>query len=285
MRPVVLDFDHSVSLPDAQVIALGERQEAIRFGCSLRELDRLDAALPDELGRGFAPVFFGSGDFHHVSYPLIRRAASRSACRVVVFDNHPDNMRFIAGIHCGSWVSHVAALPNVSRVDVVGITSRDVSAGRLWENRWLPLWRGHVHYWCVGIDTRWAQRFGMGAALHGFPTMQALEAAFFASMQNDEARVYLSIDKDVLHPEVARTNWDQGLMREETLLRAIELFKRHLCGMDVNGEVSAYRYRTPWKRWLSAVDGQVEPDPAQMQRWQEDQAALNRRLVAALSAA
>src|SRR5690349_10394959 len=72
MHPVVLDFDGSVSLPDAQVIDLRERQEAIRFGCSKHELDSLDAALPESLGLDPAPVFFGSGDFHHVSYPLIR---------------------------------------------------------------------------------------------------------------------------------------------------------------------------------------------------------------------
>jgi len=284
MRPVVLDFDRSVNLPEAQVIDLGDWQEAIRFGCSKRELERIDASLPESLGQTLEPVFFGSGDFHHLSLPLIRRAARRGPCRVVVFDNHPDNMRFVAGIHCGSWVSHVAALPGVSRVDVVGITSADVSASRLWENRWWPLLRGSVHYWCIGIDTRWAQRLGMGASFHSFSTMQELETAFFESMKNDDTAIYLSIDKDALHPDVARTNWDQGLMREETLLRAIELFKPRLCGMDVTGEVSAYHYRTPWKRWLSSVDGQVELDPLEVQQWQADQTALNRRLIAALSA-
>jgi len=283
MRPVVLNFDDSVALPDARVVDLRARQEAIRFGCSARALESLDASLPEWLGEDLAPVFFGSGDFHHLSYPLIRRTARRGTCRVVVFDNHPDNMRFVAGIHCGSWVSHVAALPNVRRVDVVGITSQDVAAARLWENRWLPLWRGRVHYWCVGIDTRWAGRLGFGAAFHGFPAMQDLEAGFLASMQDDATPIYLSIDKDVLHPDVARTNWDQGQMREETLQRAIAMFRPRLCGMDVTGEVSAHRYRTRWKRWLSAADGQVEPDPAQMQRWQDEQNALNRRLVAALS--
>ena len=62
----------------------------------------------------------GSGDFHHVSYLLIERLRRLGRqIQVVVFDNHPDNMRYPFGIHCGSWVWHVSRLPFVERVHVV----------------------------------------------------------------------------------------------------------------------------------------------------------------------
>ena len=54
--------------------------------------------------------------------------------------------------------------------------------------------------------------------------------------------------------------------------------------MDVNGEISAYTYRSRWKRWLSAADGEAPVPPAQLAAWQAEQAALNRRLLAALGA-
>ncbi|ODU33405.1 MAG: hypothetical protein BGP24_10725 [Lysobacterales bacterium 69-70] len=283
MRPIVLDLDGSVQLEGAQVLDRRDWQETVRFACSRRALDAFDATLPATFGEPFAPVFFGSGDFHHLSLPLIRRAARRQPCRVVVFDNHPDNMRFLAGIHCGSWVSRAAALPGVLGIDVAGITSPDVDAAHLWENRWSPLRRGRLRYWCIGAPNRWAARLGLGHAFHAFADAPALMAALHAQWCSDTTPVYLSIDKDVLHPDDAQTNWDQGKLRADQLCAAVRALAPRLVGMDVNGEVSRYVYRSRWKRWLSAVDGQPAIPPEQLQRWQADQAALNRRLLAALS--
>lgn len=282
MRPIVLDLDGSVHLAGARVLDRRAWQETLRFACTRRDLERFDATLPDDFGS--APVFFGSGDFHHLSYLLIRRAARRQPCRVVVFDNHPDNMRFPFGIHCGSWVSHAAALAGVQGIDVVGITSADVGAAHLWENRWAPLRRGAVRYWTLGTDTRWARRLGLGRAFRVFAEVPALLSALLAEVQADAARVYLSIDKDVLHPDDARTNWDQGRLRADALCGAVATLAPRLVGMDVNGEISAYTYRSRWKRWLSAADGQAPVPPAQLAQWQDAQAALNRRLLAALGA-
>lgn len=285
MRPIILDFDDSVgALPDALVVPLQHWQESIRFGCSRRELNRLDAALRHAIPEAHGPVFLGSGDFHHVSYLLIRRATRSSPCRVIVLDNHPDNMRFPFGIHCGSWVSHVAALPNVSHVDVVGITSSDVSLTRLWENRWRPLLDGKVTYWCIGTDVRWVKRFGLGAAFQAHDTADGLIESFVQSARGTEP-IYLSIDKDVLHPDVARTNWDQGVLREAHVAHVLRALAGRLAGADVTGEVSAYTYRARWKRWLSAVDHQPTIPAISLEEWQCAQHAINARLLARLSPA
>src|SRR5262249_47195690 len=46
-------------------------------------------------------TFIGSGDFHHVSLALLRRVACR--CNLLVLDNHPDWMRRVPLLHCGTW--------------------------------------------------------------------------------------------------------------------------------------------------------------------------------------
>ena len=190
-------------------------------------------------------------------------------------------MRFPFGIHCGSWVSHVAALPNVSHVDVVGITSSDVSISRLWENRWRPLLGGKVTYWCIGADVRWAKRFGLGAAFRAHDSADELIESFVQSVRGFEA-IYLSIDKDVLHPDVARTNWDQGVLCESHVAHVLRAVEGRLTGADITGEVSAYTYRTHWKRWLSAVDHQPTIPSASLEEWQRAQHAINARLLAHL---
>ena len=50
--------------------------------------------------------------------------------------------------------------------------------------------------------------------------------------------LYISIDKDVLRKEDARTNWDQGGLALEQLLKWLELAfeKRKVIGADICGE-------------------------------------------------
>src|SRR5436305_1971327 len=136
-RPLILDFDGSVhGLPDADTIPLQSWQERIRFGCTMSALRALDK----EIAGAATTVFLGSGDYHHVTYLLVERLhVLRKAVQVVVFDNHPDNMRYPFGIHCGSWVAHVSRLPFVKCVHVLGITSSDVAGMHVWENHLRPL--------------------------------------------------------------------------------------------------------------------------------------------------
>ena len=142
-RALILDFDGSVSpLDGARVVPLRDHEEAIRFGCRMHVLRDLSPAVDAQPGI----VFMGSGDFHHVSYLLIERLRQLGTrIQVVVFDNHPDNMRYPFGIHCGSWVWHVSRLPFVERVHVAGINSSDVEGMHVWENHLAALRSGKDH--------------------------------------------------------------------------------------------------------------------------------------------
>lgn len=283
-RALILDFDDSVkSLPGARVIPLADRQEAIRFGCR--------KAVLRELGRELAPaleirprlVFLGSGDYHHVSYLLIASLrALNTRFQVVVFDNHPDNMRYPFGIHCGSWVWHVSRLPFVTRVHVVGITSTDVETARLWENHLAPLYSGKVAYWCVRRNLRAMRLMGIRHG-HAFPTTAALLDELAAALAAAPEPVYLSIDKDVLAREVVQTNWDQGVMRLEELTGAIGMLQGRILASDVTGEVSSYRYRSRFKRFLSGLDRQPEIPEETLSEWQIQHQQVNRELLSLLS--
>lgn len=271
-RPIVLDFDGSVgSLEGAETIALRDREEELRFACRLR-------ALRDLPQTGDTPlVFLGSGDFHHVTYALLARLRFR--VEVVVFDNHPDNMRYPFGIHCGSWVAHAARLPLVSRIHVAGICSVDVEGAHALENHLAPLRSGKVVYWCVRRNLRALRLLGAGAS-RSFDSVVALLDALQSELSG--APIYLSIDKDVLAADVVQTNWDQGVMRAEELEAAVVRMRRNVVAADVVGDVSVYRYRNGFKRLLSALDRQPDiPVPA-LESWRAVQRRLNLRLLSLL---
>jgi len=283
-RPVVLDFDHSVGpLPGRLVLPLEHWQEALRFGCSLATMRRFRSVLDELLPTRHGTVFMGSGDFHHLSWPLIARQRPAVPMQVVVLDNHPDNMRFPFGVHCGSWVRKVALLPEVGHVHVLGITSHDIGAGHAWENYLTPLRRGKLTYWSMDVDTGWARRWGLAHAFRHFATPEALVDAFVETQRGLAAPSYLSIDKDVFAPEVAHTNWDQGRLLAAHALALIGSLRHDLLGSDINGEVSHYRYASWWKRKLSALDAQPEIDPVALAGWQAQQHALNVQLLEAIA--
>jgi hypothetical protein len=284
-RPIVLDIDRSVgALPDRLVLPLERWQESIRFACSLATIRRFGAMLDELLPSEYGTVFMGSGDFHHLSWPLIARLPANQPFQVVVLDNHPDNMRFPFGVHCGSWVRKVALLPQVRQVHVLGITSPDIGGRHAWENYLTPLRRGKLHYWSIGVDSGWARRLGLAHAFHDFDSPDALVEAFIQFQRTQELPAYLSIDKDAFAPEVAHTNWDQGRLLTSHALELIGSLQHGLVGSDINGEVSHYRYRSWWKRRLSAMDEQPQVDPAMLAGWQAQQHALNLQLLGAIEA-
>ena len=255
--PVILDFDGSV-LPVAEGerrIPLGPWQEAIRFGCTRRAFSALEAHLEGVLPVDCGCAFMGSGDFHHVTLIPLHRLCRRlppASLDVVVFDNHPDNMRYPFGIHCGSWVSHAALLPSVRRVHVIGITSGDI--GRL---------------------------IGRAECCRSFGSADELVRGLLPALA-DAGNIYLSIDKDVFAEDVVKTNWDQGVFRLSHTEAVLAACAGRVIGADVCGDVSGYEYASPFKRFLSRLDGQEPCDPQALRGWQEGQRAVNAALLESL---
>lgn len=283
-RPVVLDIDHSVGpLPGRLVLPLEHWQETVRFGCSLRALRRFRRALDDTLPLAHGTVMLGSGDFHHLSWPLIERVHARVPFQVVVLDSHPDNMRHASGVHCDSWVRRVAMLPQVSHVHVVGISSGDAGRARAWKNHLAPLHRGRLSYWCLGVDVGWARRLGLARAFHGFDDVQALVGEFCAQQRQRPLPTYLSIDKNVFAADVVPTGLDQGRLQLRHALGLIQGLAGELVGSDITGEVSSYRPRGWLKRWLPAAGEQAAIDPVEENARRARQHALNLHLLEAIA--
>lgn len=286
-QPVILDVDGSVGALAGELrLPLLDWQERVRFGCGLGTFKRFEQTLLQQLPAQHGTALMGSGDFHHLSWPLIERCIAQQGfsaarpLRVLVLDNHPDNMRFPWGVHCGSWVRRVAMHPAVSHVHVAGITSQDIGSGHAWENYLTPLRAGKLSYWSCGVDTGWSQRIGAAKAFRNFPCLSTLVDALCEHLGKAPQDTYLSIDKDVFAAKVVRTNWDQGQMLEPQSMALIDALRGHIVGSDITGDVSSWRYATWWKRLMSAGDGQdTEINAATLAQWQAGQHALNQRLV------
>ena len=282
--PVVLDIDQSLgNYPNQLRLPMRDWHERLRFACSTASLRAFHRELDARLPKRHGTVLFGSGDFHHLSWPLIERCADRGPFQVVVLDNHPDNMRFPFGVHCGSWVHRVAAMKCVSHVHVVGITSADIGRAHAWENVLRPLLSGRLTYWSSGVDTGWARHLGLSSRFRSFDSIDALVESFVREQAAVAEPSYLSIDKDVFSNDVIQTNWDQGRMQVDHARTLIASLKAGIVGSDINGEVSLHDYRSRWKRWLSTMDGQPTIASERLAEWRDRHHAVNILLLDAIA--
>jgi len=282
-KHVVLNFDDSAGVPEGALnIDLSTWQEQIRFGCKWEQFQELDQYLNQQHFPEFEQlgcVLMGSGDYHHITQLLLQRLTVDEPIHLIVCDNHPDNMRYPFGIHCGSWVYWASQLKHVQRIDVIGISSGDISFKHAWENHLSPLRNGKLHYWSIQQDASWTKFVGAKSAWHGFEEPNALIHTLLNETADLNLPIYLSIDKDVLSKNVVMTNWDQGHFLEQHLVELIHAHSGRLIGADITGDVSAYHYQSRFKRFLSESDGQNEPTDTEISAWQVHQKALNQRLI------
>ena len=298
MRPVFLDLDGAFEGQDdlvaealdadGQQVAARDLGPALRLWSRPAALDalceRLRQARPSE---GPDLVFAGSGDFHHVTPLLLRRAVEASYAgpvTVVHFDNHPDWVLFDNGLHCGSWVGRAARTPGVARLITVGVCSRDIDRPKP-EGADLDLVAdGRLELYAYRDP-----RGGRNVSLCGrdWPTVETLGETAFADLLASRIQtdaVYITVDKDVLRAEDAVTNWDQGetsLTLLETLIQRV-LEDHRLIGADIVGDWSVPRYGgglvpALLKRGEALLDQPWRgPDRPTARRLNE---AVNRRLL------
>lgn len=228
-------------------------------------------------GKGAEITFIGSGDYHHLTAPLVARMPGPLS--VVHFDNHPDWGTWPPAYHCGSWVNRVLDMVHVAKVVTIG-----PCAGPTWPQfkganlKALDDPRFELHPWCMapskllgGRTIRWNN----------------VGEADWGSFVDDLARrlptgaVYVSIDKDVLHPDEAVTNWNQGQMRLDHILACVTALAAHrrIVGLDVCGEYAPPRFDSLGKRLLARFD---QPRPPAFPDLSPN-ASTNQRLLAHLA--
>ncbi len=268
MRIRVLNLDGSLLAQNAllaahrpQILHLAEHGPGIRLGCSFRCFRRFEKALAKAADSAVdeepSVTFYGSGDFHHVTLALLRR--QRTPVNLVVFDNHPDWMRGVPLLHCGTWLYHAALLPQIERVFHIG---GDVDFDNYY--RWLAPW----NMLCTGkitvipaVRTFAGRRWDSVAHTPVRNDAQAVAGrerwGELLSPFRDELRsrpLYVSLDKDVMRAEEAPVNWDSGhLTLAEVcagLERLLESAAGNLAGMDIVGDWSPVRVRGLLRRGL-----------------------------------
>jgi len=273
MRPLLLHLDEALRRqPQLLQAARAHRAAEILahdLGPALRlwsrppALDALRRRLRARLGAG-GPLltFLGSGDFHHVSALLVERAIEVCDTRLTVvhFDNHPDWVRFGAGMHCGSWVARAARLPGVARVITVGVCSRDILRPRSRGADLALLDEGRVEVYPYRMPDG-----AISLRLRGreWPSIESMGEAAFAELLLGRIAtrdIYVTIDKDVLRGEDAVTNWDQGRASAEFVGGLVRRLRENhaLAGADVTGDWSPPVYADGSQRWLKRAEAFID---------------------------
>jgi arginase family enzyme len=272
---IMLNFDDSFNNVGIDRIDFRGEEENIRYYCSHKRINELSSIIWEKVS-GRKVVFTGSGDFHHITYAILK-TVTLPLVQLVVFDNHPDNMIFPFGIHCGSWVYHASKLPNVSRISVIGIGSGDIGGPNLFQNHYGVLRSGKVRYCCLRDVPRLAGLFS-GGGIKDIRAHRGKIAEFLRDHVLTDDPVYLSIDKDVLSPEAAPSSWDQGSMSEDDLLDCVRMMSPRIVKADVCGDLSSYTFKTPGKKILRIIDG-GEKRIDDIERQREIHARLNLKIL------
>jgi hypothetical protein len=288
MHVQVLDLDGSVLAQDALMERLQPtvvRAESwgprIRIACSLRRFRQFERSLAALEGAertdAAALTLHGSGDFHHVSLALVRRL--RGPINLLVIDKHPDWMRAIPFLHCGTWLYHAARLPQVGRVFHVG-GDLDFDNHYRWLAPWPELRSGRI---TIFPAVRCFRR-GSWAGVPSEPVRPRPDApvtperldALLEPFRAELARhpLYVSVDKDVLVQRDAAVNWDSGHLHLTEVQAVLVAFLRAACGrlagMDLVGDWSPVRVQGLARHLLHHTEHPtLQIDPAEAARRNE----------------
>jgi hypothetical protein len=270
MKLQILDLDGALTAQEAlrdrcasTIHSLNAWGPRIRLGCRHGAFHSFE----DDLNRRLSPptepalTFCGSGDFHHVSLALIRRI--REPFNLLVIDKHPDWMRGVPILHCGTWIRHSLHLPMVQRVYHVG-GDLDFDNAFRWLAPWPQLLAGKIKVIpAIRRFERGRWRQVAHQALRVRPDERAARGRVFRLVQPDFAELaryplYISLDKDVMTVEEAVVNWDSGYLRLEEVEFILDVFlsaaQGRLAGMDVVGDWSPVHLRGLFRKSLDWIE-------------------------------
>ena len=238
MKVCILDLDGGLiqqkqllALFRPRILSLQDWGPCLRMACSFARFRRFEQDLArrfDETGDSIPEVvLLGSGDFHHVSLALLRRRTE--PFNLLVIDKHPDWMRAIPFLHCGTWLAHVLHQPMVRRIFHVGgdldfdnafrwLAPRTAlqtgkvivfPAVRRFDRGW---WR-HIHHHPLRQEGPiHATVESLGALLHPFASDLAAHP------------LVISLDKDVMTEAEAVVNWDSGFLEFTEVQSVLQAF-------------------------------------------------------------
>ena len=266
----VLDLDGGVTAQaellarvGAGVIPARPWGPRLRLACTFSAFGRFRRWLDGALPAGPGVIFFGSGDFHHVTLALLGRV--RKPFNLLVLDKHPDWMTGIPFLHCGTWLRHACRLPMLRRVFHCG-GETDFDNGYQWLAPWRELRAGRIVVFPARrrFGGRWSALAVRPLLEGGVLDREGLRAAL-RPFAGELARypLYVSVDKDVLPAEDAAVNWDSGLIPLPEVVAVLETFVEaaggRLAGADLLGDWSPIQLGHWLNRFCDWLD---HPSPA-----------------------
>ncbi|MCL6600103.1 MAG: arginase family protein [Alicyclobacillus macrosporangiidus] len=222
-----LDFDGTLRVQDLQLPIPSEWVDCTDIAgtkglCDPFAARAIQSRLARRRWRGV--TFIGSGNYHYVSYLLLSEI--REPFTLVLFDHHTDLAPMPnPPLSCGSWVTlALDRLPQLRRIVIAGCRADAPRPGSE----------------------------GSGTC-PGAPRVRVLDEATVrqgtprsVAERLDQAAgpwpLYISVDKDVLRPADAATDWDAGSVNLRRLLYwLVWLRRRHrIIGIDICGERPAH---------------------------------------------
>lgn len=260
----ILDLDGSILLQHEivrryrpEVIRAQDWGPRLRLACGFGRFRRFEQTLAERFGcpTDNDPVLtlYGSGDFHHVSLALLRRQTR--PFNLLVLDNHPDWMRGVPLMHCGTWLYHAARMPLVQRIFHVG---GDVDFDNFY--RWLAPWPWLRSGKITVFPARRRFQGGSWSAVAHQPLVVEQIEELLRPYRDDLARwpLYISLDKDVMVGAEAQVNWDSGYLKLAEVQAVVQTFLRaaggNLAGMDTPGDWSPVRTEGLLRRFLHVTE-------------------------------
>jgi hypothetical protein len=261
MRIRVIDLDGSIVAQDRVLRAFepevlemrhwGPRLRlACRWNCFYRFERRLDRMFGARERLEPWVSLLGSGDFHHLTLALLRRI--RHPFNLVVLDKHPDWVRGVPILHCGTWLHHAAQLPNVQRIFHLGgdmdfdnayrwlAPKALLQAGKIIT---LPAFRSFINgFWQDVPHSPLRAHFDMPI------DRERLEELLWPHLDElDRLPLYVSLDKDVMWMPESVANWDSGYLDLTEVQEILQFFLKaagnDLMGVDIVGDWSPVRTR------------------------------------------
>lgn len=167
--------------------------------------------------------FLDSGNYHYMTRLFTKRI--EEPYQLVFFDNHNDMQPSMIPdlLSCGAWAKQVMEEDShLERMFLIGPSQNTINE--------IPLDIQSDKRQKLVCVSREELREGGGQRLQNKLGGQ--------DMFSVHLPVYLSIDKDVLSQEYARTNWDQGEMELSTLEEILQWIKtrNRIIGVDICGE-------------------------------------------------
>lgn len=166
--------------------------------------------------------FLDSGNYHYVTKLWLDQI--KEPFEMLVFDHHTDMQQPVFGdiLSCGGWILEALEQnEHLNHVFLAGPPEEAVKKAKQEISEELQR------------KVTWISEKEMGKGLD----FQSGQTELSGQTQSP-LPVYISIDKDILSPSFARTNWDQGEADPADVCRLIQTFlaRRPLIGMDVCGE-------------------------------------------------